>query len=323
MADDPRGQQEVSFRVGSVSVVICTWNRCESLRSTLESLTHVTIPAGQEWEVVVVNNNCSDGTDEVLKAFQTKLPLRTVFEPALGASRARNAGVAAASGDLLLFTDDDVELDAGWMTAYCAASDAWPDAWYFAGAIRPRFAQEVPHWLRTHQRALRGMLSLQDLGPESRPLRHDEFPWGPNMAVRHKAFAHASFDANIGRIGLGQTRGSEESLFQPLRDRGLGGMWIPAAIAYHHIPGSHATLRYFLRYYYGSGRGAARLRNPPSVGRQLLDMRYPLRRLATDWSDWPARVANVTWRLGRLVESRRRARGRVAERATGSLEGTA
>src|SRR5215467_3645713 len=49
-----------------VTVAICTWNRAELLRQTLEQFTNITSPSGQTWELLVANNNCTDATDDVL-----------------------------------------------------------------------------------------------------------------------------------------------------------------------------------------------------------------------------------------------------------------
>src|SRR4051794_16576472 len=71
-----------------------------------------------EWEVVVVDNGCTDGTLAVVDAWRARLPdVRVVAAPRRGLNRARNAGAAAARGELLAFCDaDDVVCD-GWLTA--------------------------------------------------------------------------------------------------------------------------------------------------------------------------------------------------------------
>ena len=109
-----------------ISVVICTWNRADELRTTLDSLTRLVIPAGCVWELVVVNNGCTDETNAVIAEFEARLPVRSLFEAELGLLRARNRGAAAARGDLTLFTDDDVAVEASWLEAYVDATERWP-----------------------------------------------------------------------------------------------------------------------------------------------------------------------------------------------------
>lgn len=91
----------------TVSVIVCTRNRCPALAHLLESLTRLAIPHDLSWELVVVDNGCTDGTALLLDSFASRLPVRRVFEGRKGLSRARNAGLAAAYGAILAFTDDD------------------------------------------------------------------------------------------------------------------------------------------------------------------------------------------------------------------------
>jgi glucosyl-dolichyl phosphate glucuronosyltransferase len=91
-----------------VTVAICTFNRAESLRRTLALLTTMQVPPRLSLEVVVINNNSSDGTDNVINEFCCQLPLRREFEPRPGHSNARNRAVDVARGDYIIWTDDDV-----------------------------------------------------------------------------------------------------------------------------------------------------------------------------------------------------------------------
>ncbi len=292
-----------------VSVVICTWSRCELLRETLESLRALAVPTGQAWELLVVNNNSPDATDDVIAEYRRFLPLRRLFEPGIGLSRARNAATRSATGDLILFTDDDVRVDSEWMRAYLEAADRWPDAGFLGGRIDPRFSPGVPQWVKRHQGALAGMLCLRDLGSVSRRLEPDEFPFGPNMAVRRESLALASFDERVGRKGKEQVRGSESSLFMRLQEQGVPGVWVPKAKVHHNVPPSRATLRYLWNYFHGSGRAQFRLDGvgglpqptPPSLPRVVL--RAVASMCRRPWN-WPAHFADFAWAHGQLSESR-------------------
>src|SRR5689334_13047707 len=103
------------------TILICTWNRADSLRRTLESLVAMQPPAPGSWEVLVVNNNSSDDTDATVDGFRDRLPIRRITERAQGLSNARNAGARAAQGEYLVWTDDDVIVDRSWLTKYVEA----------------------------------------------------------------------------------------------------------------------------------------------------------------------------------------------------------
>lgn len=115
-----------------LSVLMCTWNNCRRLAMTLEALARCAIPKGIGWEVVLVNNHCTDATDEVARVFQQRFPLRYVMEPEQGMSRARNAGLRAASGRLLVFTDDDVMPYRDWLCVLWFAYQEKPSGYFLA-----------------------------------------------------------------------------------------------------------------------------------------------------------------------------------------------
>ena len=71
-----------------VSVAICTWNRAKLLDQTLSRMHQLLIPRGVTWELIVVNNNCTDETDEVLAEHARRLPLRRMYEQTPGKSHA-------------------------------------------------------------------------------------------------------------------------------------------------------------------------------------------------------------------------------------------
>ena len=102
----------------SVSVIVCTYNRSSVLADTLESFLHLRVPEGVGWELLVVDNNSKDQTREVVEGFAGRLPLRYLFEPRQGKTCALNLALKEAKGDLLLFTDDDVRLDPGWLASF-------------------------------------------------------------------------------------------------------------------------------------------------------------------------------------------------------------
>jgi glycosyltransferase involved in cell wall biosynthesis len=102
----------------AVSVIICTYNRAPSLRATLRSLADTRGRPEISWEVIVVDNNSSDDTRTAVEEFAgtSGLSVRYLFEGRQGKSFALNTGIVAARGEVLAFTDDDVEVASGWVT---------------------------------------------------------------------------------------------------------------------------------------------------------------------------------------------------------------
>jgi glycosyltransferase involved in cell wall biosynthesis len=294
----------------SVSVVLCTWNHARSLARTLTSLAELA-PPGCAWELVVVDNGATDDTAAVLHDWRGRLPLRVEREPRLGLAYARNTGMAKASGELVVFTDDDVLVDRAWLAVYVDAARRHPEADYFGGHVEACFEASPPAWLRANQTALRPMLCTVTVR-EPRAIGATEQPLGPNMAFRRRVLGATRFDERLGRRGEGQVRGSEVAFVEALRRRGARGWWVPEARVQHVVPRAHAGLRYLWRYYEGSGATGVRRGTPDSCrsvtigfGRNLAAT--ALKR-AAGRTDWPVHLARAAYYVG-VWRERRRAGG--------------
>src|SRR5262245_48553854 len=120
-----------------ISVCICTYNRSESLQRTLESLAAQPNANSSATELLIVDNNCTDDTCQIVEAFRLSLPVRRAIEDRQGLAHARNRAVTESRGDILLFTDDDVRFGPCWLAAYEDAIRRFPDADYFGGRVLP------------------------------------------------------------------------------------------------------------------------------------------------------------------------------------------
>src|SRR3984893_14221809 len=170
-----------------ISVAICTLNRAESLRGTLDSLAAMRVPGDVAWEIVIVNNNSTDHTDDVVSEYVSRLPVRREFEPRAGKSNALNRAIDLAKGDYIVWIDDAVLADAGWLAAYVEAFRRWPEAAIFGGRITPRYEAPVAKWVMESEAVLGGPYAIRDFSPRHLPLpppAHTPFPHGANCATR-------------------------------------------------------------------------------------------------------------------------------------------
>ena len=175
-----------------ITVAICTWNRANLLDRTLDAFKRLEIPAGVDWELLVVNNNCSDDTDNVLGRYEQTLPLQRLFEPTPGHSTARNCAIEAASGEWILWTDDDVLVDPKWLSEYVDAIRSNPDFSFAGGTIEPWFESTPPRWLGRHLSNLEGAFAIIRRDLITRPLKFEaskinhnvEQLFGANMGFR-------------------------------------------------------------------------------------------------------------------------------------------
>ena len=220
-----------------VSVIICTRNRCESLQQTLESVSRLQIPDDLRAELVVVDNASEDATPSAVAAFKpAHIAVRLVTEPAAGLSRARNTGVAAANGAIILFTDDDVRLPSDWLEQMCrplltGSVDA------VAGSVKLAPHLERP-WMTPLHRATLAATDLVDFADPGVLM-------GANMGVAAHVFENVPrFDPELGAGALGT---AEDTLFAwQLLEAGyrIGG--VETSCVVHHCDASRLSRRSFM-----------------------------------------------------------------------------
>jgi glycosyltransferase involved in cell wall biosynthesis len=241
-----------------ISVAICTWNRAGLLDQTLAEMTRLRAPADVEWELLVVNNNCTDATDQVIAKYAGRLPLRRLLETKQGLSNARNCAVAAAAGELLIWTDDDVLVDEDWLEQYVTAARRWPGTAFFGGPIRPWFEGVPPRWLSRAWSVVADAYAIRDLGTETIALGGRAIPFGANYAVRTDAQRRYLYDPTLGRNKTGLLGGEEVSVLERMLAAGAEGRWVPGARVRHFIPVARQNTRYIRRFFEGYGQFLAR-----------------------------------------------------------------
>src|SRR5712671_988446 len=103
-----------------ISVVIPTYNRRTLLARTLQNIFNQDLPPDQ-YEVIVVVDGSSDGTLEMLRELEPRCALRILSQANQGQAAARNAGIGAARGKLVLFLDDDILVPPNLLRAHASA----------------------------------------------------------------------------------------------------------------------------------------------------------------------------------------------------------
>src|SRR4051812_6158080 len=185
----------------NVTIIVCTYNRAGSLERTLESLAAMAVPRSIEWEVLVIDNNSSDGTRAACERFCLRWPdkFRYIFEQHQGLSHARNTGIREARGEVVAFTDDDITVDVAWLQQLTASlTDGRMVG--AGGRIVPDRPFAPPTWLAADALELGGVLPFFDLGEKPSLLTRP--PYGANMAYRKHAFQkYGLFRTDLGRQG--------------------------------------------------------------------------------------------------------------------------
>ena len=246
-----------------ISVVICTRNRAAQLARTLSTACALEGAGALSWELCVVDNGSSDDTRTVVESFKPRLPIRYLSEPVAGLSNARNRGVIEARGRYICWTDDDVELDAGWLAAYASAFERRPEAAVFGGRITPSLESPTPKWFAalSPRWPLTTVLAARDLGDAETPLSLEDgrIPWGANFAIRAAEQKRFLYDPKLGVSPNQRRLGEEAEVIARVFKTGATGWWLPDAKVTHIIPPHRQSRRYVREYFVANGETLAYL----------------------------------------------------------------
>lgn len=244
-----RAQPRPTLPVGPaprISVAICTRDRPEDLAVALASLQQQTL---EPLELLVVDNGSRPGAREVVDRVASQA--RVLREERPGLDFARNRALAEARGDVIAFTDDDVEVDRGWLRALCDAFASHPEAGAVTGLVLPLELDTDAQWLfernggyargllpRVLPRDGRRMLGLR-LPAVSEVLTVGN---GCNMALRADALrALGGFDESLD-TGPPLPGGGDLDVLYRLIRAGRAVVYEPRAIVRHRHRRSHAAL---------------------------------------------------------------------------------
>ena len=169
-----------------LSVIIPTHNRAPSLQRAILSLAELRNET--DFELVIVDNNSTDNTPSVVERFADFS--RYVFEPNTAFSKARRTGGEHATGDVLLYLDDDVVVHPGALREILAVFSRYDDCGVIAGKILPRYESPPPDWALACQRCFNGWslyepATFPELGAGFQTV---DSACGPMMAIRRKAY---------------------------------------------------------------------------------------------------------------------------------------
>ena len=245
-----------------VSVVLSTYNRSSLLAPALQALLAQST-AAPNYEVLVVNNNSSDGTAELVQSLVTCNPgkLRYLFEEKQGLSYGRNAGIAAACAPIIAFTDDDVRVSPDWVTQIKLEFDAHPSIDFLGGKVLPRWVSPPAPWLTREHWA---PLALLDYGDQSFYVDAAKRLCliGANFAFRRRVFDELGmFKTDFQRVKDGIGSLEDHEMLLRLWHANRKGLYSPQIIVTAEIEPERLQKSYHRRWHAGHGRFYAALRD--------------------------------------------------------------
>lgn len=227
------------------------------LDATLQKLQTLQCPLESDYEILVVDNNSSDSTPEVIRMHMEtqRARMRSVFESAQGLSHARNRALKEASGEVVCFLDDDVVVDPGWLHAVSAAFKKY-GADVVGGRSYLIYPCDRPEWMSPLTEVL---LSRLDHG-DTALVNTDKDLFGLNFSVRRRlAIELGGFRTDYGRRGKSLTCGEEIELLDRVRNRGGMVVYEPAAVVGHVVKPERLSRSWLLRRTYAGAVATERL----------------------------------------------------------------
>lgn len=229
-----------------IAIIICTWNRASVLGETLACLARMRRPADTEVDVLVVDNNSSDGTMAKLQALASDWPLgrlHALFEPRQGKQFALNTAITRArelGSEVLAFTDDDIVFPRDWLEQVDAV---FSDARLALAGGRTRLQWPEagrPPWYHVAMDAVVGGVDLGDR--RLCPPPPDYSPAGANLVARTDLFER------VGGFSEAHFRHMDFEFGQRCLQRGEVVAYEPRLCVTAPIDPAMLTKRYFRRW---------------------------------------------------------------------------
>jgi glycosyltransferase involved in cell wall biosynthesis len=229
-----------------LSVVVSTFNRAAHLERALRALLRQDVDR-RRFEIVVVDNNSTDDTPEVVRRLQQGASnIRYELETAPGVSNGRNRGICVTRTPIVAITDDDVEVAADWLRRILECFSLNPHAAFVGGVVRPRWRSAPPRWIVP---ALDGPLGIVDYGDDPLTVGSERrlCLLTGNFAVRREALDRVGFFAPEFR------RCQDHELQLRMWQAGLVGIYDPMLTACTDVPPERLRKSYHRMWYRRNG----------------------------------------------------------------------
>ena len=243
-----------------ISVLIPTYNRAAVLQQTLEAMFALD-REDLDCDFVIIDNNSTDSTIQVVSSYKLRLPLTYMKEPRPGKNCALNKALREhPMRDIVVFSDDDVTPDKDWLQQIISSTRRWPEISVFGGRVEVKWPNdEQPGWAVADWIKAMGY-SQHHLGDSETLYTPPACPFGPNFWVRKTVFEKLPlFDETIGPRPTNRIIGSETSFLMALQRRGFRMLYYPLAQVQHRILSTECAIPALRRRGYRFGRGQVKL----------------------------------------------------------------
>jgi glycosyltransferase involved in cell wall biosynthesis len=236
----------------SINLVICTYNNAKLLDRALTAISKQQVPAHVKWTVLVVNNNCTDETSQVVERYiqSQKIPyLSIILEPKQGLNYARLCGVMNTTGDWIAFVDDDCMLQDDWVAQAAKFAAAHPDCGAFGGRVILDWETPPPAFVLKYGYSF----AQQDHGMS---IMQPNCLVGAGLVINRKAILNTNWiDKQFlsDRVGKKLVSGGDVEIVLRIRSAGYDIWYNPACKLMHFIPSRRTEQKYLVKINYGLG----------------------------------------------------------------------
>jgi glycosyltransferase involved in cell wall biosynthesis len=272
-----------------VSVVLTTYNRARVLPGAIEGLLDQDL-ARARYEIIIVDNNSTDETRQVVESFQARATnLRYIFEARQGVAYGRNTGILAAHAPLIAFTDDDVRVARNWLRTILSVLASYPDVAGVGGRVLPDWPGSWPAWLTREHWSPLALLDYGDAPLHVTAARRLCLITA-NAAYRRDVLERVGmFSPHVQTVGREVATEDHELLLRLWR-AGEQGLYWPGLTATASIDPERMRRRYHRRWHHRHGRFLALMHDEElertRMGRLLGVPAHIYRHVATDFAGW-------------------------------------
>jgi glycosyltransferase involved in cell wall biosynthesis len=238
----------------SISLIICTYNNAPLLDRVLLSISKQKTSIDCDWSVLVINNNCTDNTTEVVTNFihSGNIPnLSIINEEKQGLSSARLCGIKNTTAEWIAFVDDDCLLQDNWVEEAILFAKSHPKCGAFGGKVILDWEVPPSEILLKYKSSF----AAQDHGEEDMLIERSCIV-GAGLVISRSAILQSGWlDKQLlsGRKGKDLTSGDDSEIIIRIRQAGYEIWYSSGCILNHYMPAKRISEKYLINLQYGFG----------------------------------------------------------------------
>lgn len=254
-----------------ISILICTHNSSRLIEKTLSHLLKQKVSPTIPWEIILVDNACTDGTAQIVESFwKSDTPLKIIYEPKPGVAYARVSGMNACQYEYIAFIDDDNWVEENWVETAFNAMQAHPDASAIGGPSEAVFESTAPEWFARYSQ---NYAVGEQYYKSGEIIELNKLLWGAGLVLRKEAwdylYDHGYEPIHESRKGKNLYSGEESEILLLFKLMGLTLYYDPELKIKHFMTTNRLNWKYYLNLKKSFGASSIYLELYKNVIRQL------------------------------------------------------